>query len=142
MWLYYSAIGMVIVANVFYHIFQKSTPADANPLTSLAVTYVTAAVVCLLLLPFFPGNTGIIDSFKKTNWVSFGLGIAIVGLELGFLLAYRAGWNINLAGLFANIAVGLILIPVGLLLFNEKLTVVNIAGIVLCLGGLAMINTK
>jgi multidrug transporter EmrE-like cation transporter len=70
------------------------------------------------------------------------LGIAIIGLELGFLLAYRAGWNISLAGLVSNVIVGLVLLPVGLLLFQEKLTPLNLAGVVVCIAGLVMINWR
>ncbi len=142
MWLYYFAIFLVVVANVFYHISQKSTPADVHPLFSLTVTYLTAAVFTLILLPFFPLQEGVVASFKKLNWASFSLGIAIVGLELGFLLAYRAGWNISLAQFFTTVIVTLVLIPIGLLFFQEKLTLVNVVGILFCLGGFVMISMK
>jgi drug/metabolite transporter (DMT)-like permease len=142
MWIYYAAIGLTIFSNVLYHIFQKATPGNVNPLISLFFTYLTAAAVCLVLFPFYPGREGILLSIKKVNWTSIALGIAIVGLEMGFLLAYRAGWNISLAGIFSNGTVALLLIPVGILLFREKLTPVNLAGIILCFGGLLLINKK
>lgn len=140
--LYYFAILLTIISNIFYHLCQKSTPANADPVLSLTVTYIVAAIFCVLMYPFFSNDINLLDSFKKVGWSSYALGFAIVGLELGFLLAYRAGWNISLAGIVSNVAVGLLLIPIGLLLFSERLSLVNISGIVLCIGGLILINYK
>lgn len=142
MWIYYAAIILTIVSNVFYHTFQKLTPNNVNPILSLFITYLSAAAFCLILMPFFPDPEGIVASFKKISWVSFALGITVVGLELGFLLAYRAGWNISLAGLFSNATVALLLIPVGILFFQEKITLTHLAGILLCFGGLFLINSE
>jgi len=67
-------------------------------------------------------------------------GLSILGLEVGFLLAYRAGWNISMAGIVSASAVALVLIPVGLVVFKEKLTVFNLLGVLLCIVGLVMVN--
>ena len=142
MWLYYFSITLVIVANVFYHFIQKSTPGNANPMLSLTVSYLTAAVTCLAIYPFYPNQDTLVESFKRLNWTSLALGVAIVGLEAGFLLAYRTGWNISLAGVFANVIVALILIPVGVTIFKEQLKPVNLIGIALCILGLVLISRK
>lgn len=140
--MYYFAIALTVVSNVLYHIFQKLTPAQVNPMLALAGAYVVAAVVSLLLLPLFPLQAGLATELRQVNWASVGLGAAIVGLELGFLLAYRLGWNISLAGLVSNVAVALILIPIGLGLFREQLTPMNWAGLAVCLVGLVLVNWK
>lgn len=142
MWLYYAAILLVVVSNTFYHLAQKSTPSGVNPVVSLLLTYLTAAVFCVALLPFFPDRANLISSLKKVNWASFALGISIVGLELGFLLAYRAGWNISLAQVFTTILVSLLLIPIGLVFFHERLTLANAVGILLCFGGVLLIARR
>jgi uncharacterized membrane protein len=142
MWLYYAAIILTIVTNVFYHIIQKLTPTTIDPIASLIVTYLVAAAFCLIILPFYPHSESLVSSFKKANWTSFALGISIVGLELGFLLAYRAGWNLSLANICSNTTVALLLIPIGKLFFNERINAVNIIGIILCFGGLILINHK
>jgi drug/metabolite transporter (DMT)-like permease len=139
MWFYYSAILLVVVSNVLYHIAQKSTPTGVSPLASLLVTYLTAATVCLVLFPFFPERQSLLPSLKKVNWASVALGVSIVGLEMGFLLAYRAGWNISLAQVFATILVSILLIPIGVIFFHESITLVNALGIVLCFGGVLLI---
>jgi drug/metabolite transporter (DMT)-like permease len=138
----YSAIALTVLSNVLYHVLQKLIPSNVNPLLSLAVTYLVAATATLLLMPLFPLQGALGAEVRKLNWASVGLGAVIVGLELGFLLAYRAGWNISIASLVANTTVALLLLPVGLLLFKEELSAVNILGIVLAIAGLVLVNLK
>ena len=70
------------------------------------------------------------------------LGFAIIMIELGFLYAYRTGWKISTASIITGsfTAVGLALI--GVLWYKEDLTIINIAGIVLSLIGVILINYK
>jgi len=140
--MFYGAIALTVIANVLYHLFQKVIPAGVNPLLSLTVTYLVAAAASILLLPFFPLQADLAAEIRKVNWASVALGGAIIGLELGFLLAYRQGWNISLASLVANTTVAIILIPIGLLLFREKVTPINVIGMVLALLGLVLVNWK
>ena len=140
MMLIFSA-GLAILASTLYHVFQKSTPADVNPALSLLVTYGTAAVATLGLFIFYPSQNFSQD-FSKLNWASYALGLSIVGLELGILLAYRFGWQISLLGVVVHIAAALLLLPVGLLLFKEKLTPLNLVGIGLCILGLILVNWR
>ena len=99
-------------------------------------------VVCLLLLPFFPLKDGLRESLKQLNWASFALAFTLVGLEIGFLLAYRTGWSINIAGLASNATVSILLIPVGFYLFREHLTRTNAIGVVLAILGLILMNWR
>jgi drug/metabolite transporter (DMT)-like permease len=80
------------------------------------------------------------QSFQQLNWASVGLGVTLVGLELGFLLAYRLGWSVSLAGLASNATVSVLLLPVGYLLFRERLTPLNLAGVVVAVIGLVLMN--
>ena len=140
--MYSLSIILSIVSNVLYHIVQKLTPTDVNPLVALSVTYVAATIICLLLLPLFPSQAGFVDSLRQINWASVALGFAIVGLEAGYLLAYRANWNISLASMVGNVAMALVLIPVGVLFFREKLSIINYAGLIVCMIGLVLVNWK
>ena len=91
---------------------------------------------------FFITSKGknIIAEFGKTNWTAFVLGIVIVGLELGYILAYRNGWAMKSASVTANIVLAIALVFVSVLFYKERITARQIAGIVLCGGGLALIN--
>ena len=64
----------------------------------------------------------------------------IIGLELGYILAYRNGWAMNTVSVTANITLAVALIFVALIFYKEKITAKQIAGIILCGGGLVLIN--
>jgi drug/metabolite transporter (DMT)-like permease len=141
--LYYAAVGLAVLSNLFYHISQKLTPPGANAALTLTVTYLVSVGVSLVVLwLFFPLKTGLGPALRQLNWASVALGLAIVGIEFGFLLAYRAGGDISLAQIVVSATVTLVLIPLGLVFFKEKLSWLNGAGIVLCLAGLVLINIK
>ena len=78
--------------------------------------------------------------FSKLNWTSFLLGFCIIGLEVGYIYAYRVGWKVNTASLVANITLACILVVVGFLLYKETITPKQILGIAVCLVGLVLIG--
>jgi multidrug transporter EmrE-like cation transporter len=74
---------------------------------------------------------------------SYGWGQAYAfGLDLGFLLLYRAGFDISLGQLITQSASALILLGVGVAFFQERLAPVNFGGIALCIVGLWLINSR
>ena len=133
--------SLATLSTVLYNLFQKLTPAGANPAMALSVTYGVALGTTLMLFLFFPaGSLGV--AFQKLNWVSFALGLAVVGVEVGTLLAYRAGWQLSLLGIVVNVFGSLVLVTLGVVFFKEKLSPINIIGILVCIAGLVMINIK
>lgn len=142
MLLFYFSIILAILASALYHFVAKSTPADVNFTVSLMVTYAIAFMVTLMTSFFFPVQDGIVAEMKKLNWASVGLAIAIVGIEFGFLLTYRAGWSVGIAAVLVNVVASLILVPVAIWIFKDKISWVNVLGIFVCLAGLMMLNWK
>jgi multidrug transporter EmrE-like cation transporter len=131
-------IAVVVLSTVLYHVAQKSIPTEAPPLLSLLVSYGVAIAGTLALLPFFPVRAPLSRGFRQLNWASAAIGLTIVGVELGFLLAYRAGWRVSVGAAVSNAAVAALLVPVGLLLFGERLSGLNIFGLLLCVAGLVL----
>ena len=37
----------------------------------------------------------LVKEFGKLNWTSFALGLVIIGLEAGWIYAYKAGWQVS-----------------------------------------------
>jgi len=142
MFLFYFSITLAICSSALYHFVAKSTPSNVNFPVSLLVTYSVAFIVTLLGFFFFPATKGISAELKQLNWASFLLAIAIVGIEFGFLLVYRSGWNLGIAAVLVNVVASLILVPVAIFVFKDKLNWVNIVGILVCLAGLVMLNWK
>ena len=142
MFLFYFSITLAIASSALYHFVAKSTPSNVNFPVSLLVTYAVAFVVTLVGFFFFPIENRVGFELKKLNWASIGLAIAIVGIEFGFLLVYRSGWNLGIAAVLVNVVASLILVPVAIFVFKDKLNWVNIVGILVCLVGLVMLNWK
>jgi multidrug transporter EmrE-like cation transporter len=142
MFLFIFSISLAILSTVLYHIAQKLTPSGANPVLAITVTYLTALIVCLVILALVPPKPSLPTALRQLTWSSYALAFAIVGIEFGFLLAFRAGWNISLAALFVNGAGTLLLAPIGLIFFKEKLSPLNLVGMLLCLVGLVLMNWK
>lgn len=91
MWNMLWTILVVVDANTFYNISAKSTPSEINSFASLTVTYLIAMLCSLGLFLATSEQKNLIQELAKTNWASFAMGIAIVGLEYGFIYVYRAG---------------------------------------------------
>ncbi len=142
MFMYIFSIFLIVASNIMYNISQKSTPEKANPFVALLVTYTTAIVITAGVLIFNRPEKGLIESFKELNWTSLLLGLAIIGLEFGYLMAYRAGWNISVGSLVANIILALMLIPIGIIFYKERFELTKILGSVFCIVGLILINKK
>jgi len=140
--LFVLSILIIVVSNVLYHVSQKSIPGATHPVIALLATYAVAIVVTAALLPFYPVKEPLSQALRRVNWASFTLGVTVVGIEIGFLLAYRSGWRISLGSAVSNATVALVLIPIGLLFFGERLSAVNLVGVALCVSGLLLIVTR
>ena len=135
-------MALIIVSNTFYQICTKSTPEKMNPFASLTVTYLVGAVISAVLYFILGGGGSILQEYKKLNWAPFVLGIVIVGLEGGWIYAYKAGWQVSSGQIIQCAILGIILIFVGTLVYREALTWNKIVGIIICMVGLVFINLK
>ena len=140
--MYVFSIIIIVVSNILYNICSKSIPDKANPFSSLFITYLTGAIITIIAFKFYKPDKGFFQSFEDLNWASIILGLCIVGLEFGYIMAYRAGWNISEGSLVANIILALALIPIGILFFKEGFGINKILGIAFCILGLTFINKK
>jgi len=136
------SIALAIASSALYHFSAKSTPVNVNFAVSLVVTYAVALGITLVTAFLLPAKNGLAFELRQLNWASFLLALAIVGIEFGFLLVYRSGWNLGIAAVFVNVTASLILVPVAIYFFKDKISWINIAGIFVCLAGLVLLNWK
>lgn len=139
---FYLPILMAIAGGVTYHVGQKAIPKTVHPFAAVIIAYSIGILLCAVGLAFDPAGRSFMTSVKNSNWAVIAVGVGAVVIEIGFLLAYRAGWNINSASVVCNISVALLLIPIGLLAFKEHLTFRHGAGIGCCLIGLYLLSQK
>jgi drug/metabolite transporter (DMT)-like permease len=135
-------LSLAIVATVAYHVVLKLTPAGANPFLSLMVTYGAVALLFAGALVLSPGDFAWREELRQLNWTAIALAFAIIGLDLGFILLYRTGFEVSLGALVTQTAAAMLLVGIGVLVFRERLSLANGVGIVLCLAGLWLVNRR
>lgn len=140
MWNYIWPILIVIGANTFYNIVAKSTPDGVQPFASLTITYFTAMVLSIVMFFVTGHGKNFVTELHKANWTSFAFGCTVIALEFGYIMIYRAGWNVSVAPMVANIGLACVLVIVGLLLYKEMITPQKILGMILCIAGIIIIN--
>ena len=142
MFSYIWPIALVVLSNTLYQVCAKSVPDGMNPLASLTVMYLVGAVVSCAMYFILNRNANLLREIRLTNWAPIVLGIVSVGLEVGFIYAFRAGWQISMAQIVSSAVLAVILIFVGYLLYHEAITWNKIIGIIICLAGLVLINYR
>lgn len=133
-------IIIVVAANTFYNIGTKSIPQKINSFAALSITYIVAAVLCVIMFFLTSEQKNFINELTKANWTSFVLGFAVVALEFGYVCIYRSGWKVSAASIVANIILAIILLFVGWLLYKESISIKQIAGVVVCTVGLILMK--
>ena len=135
-------IALVVLSNTVYQICAKSVPEGMNPFASLTVTYLIGAVISGVLYFALNRNANLLREIRMINWASIVLGVVIIGLEVGFIYAFRAGWQIGTAQIISSAMVAVLLIFVGWLLYHEAITWNKLLGIAVCIAGLVLINLR
>ena len=133
---------LIVLSNVFYQVSAKSVPDVMNPFASLTITYLIGAMVAFVFYIVINKDVNIIQEYHKANWAPFVLGLSVVGLEVGFIYAFKAGWPVSTAQIVQAAIVAVVLIFVGLGIYHESITWNKVIGIVVCLAGLGLINYR
>ena len=135
-------LSLALVTTAGYHLVMKVTPAAVNPFLSLAATYALGAAVFLACFALAPDGPTLREGLKPLNWTAFALAVMVVGLDVGFLMLYRSGFDVSLGQIVTQSGAALVLLVAGIALFKEKINAANLAGIALCVVGLWLISRK
>ncbi len=135
-------MALVVLSNVVYQICAKSVPEDMNPFASLTLTYLIGAAASAVLYYALGANGSILREYGKVNWAPLVLGLVIVGLEVGWIYAYKAGWEVSTGFIIQSAVLAGVLLLVGALLYREALTWNKLVGVAVCLIGLVILNLK
>lgn len=137
---FYWPIALTVLSNVVYHICAKSTPQAINPLASLTITYLLAALASALCYFALSPQANLLREYQHLNWTAVVLALAVVGLEVGSIYMYKVGWNINSGALVQGSLLAVALLVVGLLLYHEAITWTKVAGVAVCLLGVFLLR--
>ncbi|MDJ0573092.1 MAG: hypothetical protein QNJ53_29195 [Pleurocapsa sp. MO_192.B19] len=130
-----SSMILAVLGIVFYHLAQKLQPSDLSMFWLLAIAYLVAGIVCILICLFIPSMHPVTFTIPPASLL---LALAMITIEFGYLWAYRVGWKISLAGLVGTTAATMILLPIGIAIFREKFAASNFIGLLLCTIGLLL----
>lgn len=133
-------LGIAAVGNITYHLGQKTISPSANPMVLLMAVYGVAFVLSAAAVPFFRDTSGGSWTAQVLSWPVLVLGAGVVLIEIGFLLAYRSGNILQWSGVAVNGASALLLVPIALVVFRESFSLTRALGILLTLGGLALLT--
>lgn len=142
MFSYVWPMALVVLSNTAYQICAKSVPGGMNPFASLTVTYLVGALASGLFYVALGDGGNILQEYTKLNWSPFVLGLVIVGLEVGWIYAYKAGWPVSTAFIFQSAILAGFLLMVGRMLYQEPATLNKIIGIIICLIGLYFLSRQ
>jgi hypothetical protein len=131
---------LVVSGSLMYHVAAKSVPKTLEPFGALIGVYATALAASLVAYLFV--RRGAMPPHASSLWhpTVAAVGIGALLIELGFLLVYRAAWPVSIASVMTNGLVAVLLVPIGAALFGEAITAVRVAGVVLCLVGLSLLQ--
>jgi uncharacterized membrane protein len=136
---YYLPFALAVGGSLLYHLSQRSIPQGANPFYATLIAYAVGAAVCVVCAQAYPAGQSFLGTLRGANWAVVGVGVAAMMIELGFLLAYRAGWKVSVAAVSVNVAGVAVLVPLGVLLFKEQLGLRHLLGLVFCVLGLVLV---
>ena len=82
----------------------------------------------------------LLQEYAKNNWAPIFLGISVVGLEVGFIYAYKNGWPVSTVSIVQSAFLAVALLIVGVLLYHETVNISKVVGVGFCLVGLFFLN--
>ncbi len=138
----FGPLALIVGSVVLYQVSTKLLPKGLNHWHALMLFYALALLLTVVMTLFDRPTRSLLEDMRKLNWAVPLVALSVVGIELGWIMVFRAGAGLSLTGLIVNVAVAVIVIPIGLLFFSEKISLVNVSGMALCLIGLVLISQK
>ena len=137
---YWWPIGMILVAHVVYQISAKSIPDAMDPFAAVFFNYVIATAAAFVLWMVMGQDMSLAVQLGKMNWAPVTMALGITAVEVASVFMYKLGWNISIASTIGNIALAVVLIFVGAMVYKEVITANHLIGIGLCIAGLIIMN--
>lgn len=132
-------ITVAVLANVLYHVASKSIAVEQNAFMGLIVNYATALIASVILFWLTPHEKFLVE-VSRSNWACILMGVAITGVEVSFIMLYRAGGEMSTASLIVNILLALAMLIVGGVFYHEQISAQKILGAVLCIAGVVLLS--
>lgn len=120
---------LTVLSSALYHFLLKQTSAKASPMLVLFWSYALAAAVCLIFLMFKSGKLEMFSVFKERGWLPMILALAVVGIEFGYILAYKSGGKVGQVSMITQMVSLVFMMGVGYVLTKEPITLQRAFGV-------------
>lgn len=140
--MFYISLAIAVVGLSVYHLSLKRTPTEINPLAFLAIGYLVAAALCIASVRVVGGKMPW-QMWSGSLLTTLGmLAVGVLLIEIGVLLAYRHGWPLGTVGPVSNAMATIVLLPVAVVFFKDRVGPMQIAGLVFVIAGLLMMSRR
>ena len=106
------------------------------------MAYSVSCLASLILFLLTSRGESFASQFRSLNAANYILGLAVVGLEGGFLCLYRHGWSASVGPIVTYSAVAVLLLVAGGFFLGENIGWRQIVGVALCLAGIALVTSR
>lgn len=128
------ALLIVLAGNLLYHLVIRTAPKALGPFSLLTIAYLGAGLISLGIAVKYENAT--VQSLVRTLHPSaFGIALAALLIEAGYLLAYRSGAVIGTASALVNATAAVLLAIIGWIAFRERLSTQAVIGIAMTAAG-------
>ena len=126
-----AAIALATVGQIVYQIGQRAVPQNASPLVVLSIAYFAAGTLCVALAWLTGALNGAPSWRIALGWPTALIAVSIVGIEIGYLIAYRSGWTIGSAFASESTVTIFALALIGRFAFGNPLSLRQMLGLLL-----------
>ncbi|WP_326541018.1 hypothetical protein [Pseudorhodoferax sp.] len=134
-------VALTIIGGLLYHTSSKHVP-DLHPSVVLTMAYVLQLVFCIAWAVHAKAGADFSTAWTVSegrHWI-LGLAIGSIVMEVGFILAYRAGWNLSAADITSVAVISLLFLLGETFVYGHAFNLKRMLGIILCVIGLVLIN--
>ena len=126
----FAIVAFIIIATGFNQFYKLTTRTMKNASAQTVGLQLLAGITCLIFIPFFEFK------FPSNPWTYLLLGISCIFYALNnrILASVRKNLEASVIGILQQ-SYTVLMTLAGFILFNEKITLLKVAGILLIIGG-------
>ena len=123
-------ILLTVASSAAYHFTLKNISTKSNVFAGLFWTYIISAVICLIFY-FTQKNQNLFSVFEsEKSYLYIVLALSLVGIELGYLFAYKGGGQVGQVSMIAQAISMVLLVAIGYMISKDSFTLTKALGVV------------
>lgn len=120
---------ITVSSSAAYHFTLKNVSSKGALFGTLFWSYAAAALMCLIFAAISKDDSIFTVNFKEKGHLIGLLSLTLVGIEFGYLLAYKSGGGIGQVSMIAHAMSMTILLVVGYVVYKDVITTQKAIGV-------------